>query len=563
MRILSDTLQPLRPVLAATLSDETLAFVRENGRGMVASPSLRGTTAGQTSIIWNGINVNSPLTGQVDLNNWLWQPGDRWVLRMGGGSVLFGSGAIGGSLHLENSPAFDTPWEQRFDISYGSYDTRLIAFRQNGGGSKWKLRWGITAQDSDNDYPIVHTDLRNENGGYKSFTWNLNAGHQLSRTTTLNVYHMGNIGDRQLSGTLLAPSNSRYKDAFSRTQLSLDSGGDRYETVLRLAHLYEEYTFWMSDSGVSTGDGRVHTLLGRYEGTLEWGKGWTWQHFLQGQQLSARGLNIAGRGRLDVALSSLLRFERRGTRLSASLRKDWTSEFNGPLLFAVQGQQRIAPGWSLKGNFSRNFRIPSLNDLYWVPGGNPNLRPERSVQWEAGLLGSSKRVTWESQLYWIRSRDLIRWLPGADPEIWSPVNTDRVWIQGWETSLTGRLIHRDKNGLSATARYGLIRSIDRSTGEQMAYTPRHQARFRLDWRYRSLRLFLRQVYTGSVRTNGATPLEPWIRFDAGLYWNPDIQGTVRYTLGLQLRNLYNQYYEWVAFRPMPGRNLTSQLTLNF
>ena len=90
----------------ANLSDvlrfQTPVYVKENGRGATSSPSFRGTTAQQTAFVWNGININSTFLGQGDINNIPLFGYDAIDVKAGGGSVIYGSGAIGGSIHLNN-----------------------------------------------------------------------------------------------------------------------------------------------------------------------------------------------------------------------------------------------------------------------------------------------------------------------------------------------------------------------------------------------------------------------------------------------------------------------------
>ena len=54
--------------LTQVLQQESVIYFRENGPGGVSSPSLRGTSAQQTAVVWNGININSQLNGQTDFN---------------------------------------------------------------------------------------------------------------------------------------------------------------------------------------------------------------------------------------------------------------------------------------------------------------------------------------------------------------------------------------------------------------------------------------------------------------------------------------------------------------
>jgi len=66
---ISDTLISRNPVsLSDLLNFNSNIYIKENGYGMVASPSFRGTNASQTAVIWNGIPINSNLTGQTDFN---------------------------------------------------------------------------------------------------------------------------------------------------------------------------------------------------------------------------------------------------------------------------------------------------------------------------------------------------------------------------------------------------------------------------------------------------------------------------------------------------------------
>lgn len=58
-------------------------YFKENGYGMVSSASFRGTNAQQTAVVWNGININSQLTGQTDFNTLIPGNYDNVVVRSG------------------------------------------------------------------------------------------------------------------------------------------------------------------------------------------------------------------------------------------------------------------------------------------------------------------------------------------------------------------------------------------------------------------------------------------------------------------------------------------------
>ncbi len=47
----------------------------------------------------------------------------------------------------------------------------------------------------------------------------------------------------------------------------------------------------------------------------------------------------------------------------------------------------------IRASFSKNSKIPTLNDMYWSPGGNPDLKNET---------GYSSEITWEMTSYSVR-----------------------------------------------------------------------------------------------------------------------------------------------------------------
>ena len=90
-----------------------------------------------------------------------------------------------------------------------------------------------------------------------------------------------------------------------------------------------------------------------------------------------------------------------------------------------------------KANAGTVYRYPTLNDLYWNPGGNINLKPEQGHSEETSLLIKQQlkniSVDFTGTIF---SRDIhnwIMWMPGKDGN-WSPVNVLHVWSRGVETN---------------------------------------------------------------------------------------------------------------------------------
>ncbi len=69
-----------------------------------------------------------------------------------------------------------------------------------------------------------------------------------------------------------------------------------------------------------------------------------------------------------------------------------------------------------KASISRNYRFPTLNDLYFLPGGNPDLKSEHGFTYDVGLsfsVGKENVYALSGGINWFDSHidDWIIWLP--------------------------------------------------------------------------------------------------------------------------------------------------------
>jgi iron complex outermembrane receptor protein len=136
--------------------------------------------------------------------------------------------------------------------------------------------------------------------------------------------------------------------------------------------------------------------------------------------------------------------------------------------------------WQLRGSVQRSYRMPSLNELYYNPGGNPDLKPENGWSLEGGysftrVWNSSLRLQHSLDAYTRWVNDWIIWLGGA---IWTPHNLAAVHSRGLQTD--NELFWQMgavslKSGLSiaytrATPTESYLPN-DQSIGKQIPYTP--------------------------------------------------------------------------------------------
>ena len=135
-------------------------YLREYGAGGTSSARFRGTSSSNTAVVWNGININSVNSGQTDFNSLSVNLMDNIDIRSGGGSIKYGSGAIGGTIHLHTKLFFDKHISHQIISSVGSYQTYQNIYKFSFGTEKISLKVGGQYNQSENDYPWLGTNSK-------------------------------------------------------------------------------------------------------------------------------------------------------------------------------------------------------------------------------------------------------------------------------------------------------------------------------------------------------------------------------------------------------------------
>ena len=551
--------------LTNTLLFNSNIYFKENGYGMVSSPSFRGTGAGQTAVIWNGINVNSQLNGQADFNTILPQSFDKISVRSGGGSTQYGTGAVGGSIHLENSLDFNSDWKNRLQLGYGSFSTKNVTYKSKVGTDKIALSVGVGHIASDNDYKYLGTSRINENGSFANSSVDLGFGAFVSKSNLLKVNHSTFLGDRDLSGTLTAPSNGNYKDVNSKSLFEWVNFKDNKVQRVKAAYLYERYRFYQNKDNDQFTFGKAESFILNYDLKYEL-KNAAINGIIDYQAIKGQGTSIQQANRNVIATTVLFTHNLTNRlRYGVNIRKDWVNDYESPFVFALDGKYEVSDTYAITLNTSKNFRIPTFNDLYWEGSatGNLDLKPETSFQCEFGQIFTKNGFSTQLHFYYISSKDLIQWRPD-NLGIWSPVNVQSVYQNGLESSI-GYKHKFDDHILEAQASYAYTRSLDRENKRQLIYVPKHKVTQSVAYSYRKWGIVLQSLYHGKVftTTDNQQDLDGYFLSNFLLEHRFSSYKGIAISTTLRINNMLNTKYQNVAFRPMPNRNIQLQLNLKF
>ncbi|MHB1277577.1 MAG: TonB-dependent receptor, partial [Bacteroidia bacterium] len=228
---------------------------------------------------------------------------------------------------------------------------------------------------------------------------------------------------------------------------------------------------------------------------------------------------------------------------------------------------------TLSGHLAHISRLPNLNDLYWNPGGDPDLRPEKGFSGEFTYAYTYSKVNTLVQArltaFYSVIHQWIIWLP--DNGYWTPQNLQQVHNRGfeWETKL---LQHHKNDNISLT--YGGSFTLasnekakneqDLSVGKQLIYVPFWKNYIALSLPYKNFLLSYRHSFTGGRYTSSdnLSFLRPYSTGDLELGCTHELkQHRLNASLGVQ--NIWNVYYESIEWRPMPGRYYQLSITYQF
>ena len=569
--------------LATLLALESPVFIKSYGPGSLATTTLRGGSANHTAVVWNGINLNNPMHGQLDLSLLPVAMLDEVALQYGGSSALWGSGAVGGAIHLNSVPRFGSGLQVQGGLHAGSFGQYGQDLRVAMGTARSHTRVGIQHATALNNFrfheptPAGFQERTRSNAAVKRHGIIAEQYFKPSLAQQLGFRYWYQGADRGIPPTLLqAEGTARQVDGAHRMMADWQGSKGRWTGHVRSAWCHEELDWHasreeapaLSRSGLwvteveavhRSAPGRSLTLGANH--TLAWAQSDGLPERVQQPRQAAFGM---------------YRLRSRNGRIlgSAALRQEWLDGRPVPTTGSVGVEQRLFRWASLKAHAARVYRIPTLNDMFWRPGGNPDLLPEQGYTTDLGaMLGhvhGDVELRAEVTAFHRLMDHWIIWLPGAN--FWSPRNLLQVWSRGLESDVEVRWQH---SGLRYSV--GAITSHvvstnqrasgpnDRSVDKQLIYVPMYSGNLRFTVAHARGSLTVAGTYTGYryTSTDNLSFLPPFWLMNAAASYQMYHRDRWRMEVFVQGHNLLNTTYEVMQSRPMPLRNAMAGVRFHF
>lgn len=541
-------------------------FVKEYGA--LSTAFFRGTPAAYTQLLWNGIPLNSLSTGIVDLGLFPTNIFSEIKLNSGGNSTLSGSGAIAGSIQLNNSLDYNPRYKWEIDLTKGSFGLEKQSFSYRFGDNKTSLQIQYLNSESQNDYEYINTGLPNaplevqEYASKSAKQYILNYGYQNKKNHIgFNFWQSNNFREVPVGMLSNNPQAKQWDDAF-RTKFFYKQIGNNHKLELIYAILEEEFRY-ISNSIDSELEAKNHFSSFEY------------QHYFK-SLTTYLGLNLQQRAVYSnyysaIAEEDLLvgygsfKLSKNKWNSIASLRAETHSLYKTPILYSIGNNYILSENLTWKFQFAKNFKAPAFNDLYWIGDGaigNKNLLPEISYSTETSITNNKIALTFYSNFI----NQMIRWHPNS-LDVWSPQNLESVWVRGLEFKRTfNKKIGRIK--ISNLSTYSFTLSTleesyienDPRIGVQLSYVPIHKTTSVTHLDLKEWRLTVSSAYNGKVNTSsdGVEILPSYVLADLSLQYQSNKTPII---LGFKINNVTNKSYQVFSYYPMPGRHISLNLNL--
>lgn len=574
--------------LGELLMQYSAVNVRSYGPSGLSTASLRGTGGNHTAVFWEGINLQSSMNGGLDLTLVPVSFVDDVSLQFGGAGSLYGSGTLGGAIHLgTGSPDPTLGGNGRVHQQFGSFGQHYTGVNAGYRTAKTgtTLRW--FDQRADYDYPFFNRFTQrkerrrhagiDQHGVLVEQDWTPHAAHRLSAKYWYQDNHV------QLPEIAAAGGGARatQADVFHRAVLHWQHQRTRQSWQARSALLYHRLAY--HDPAGAQSDDRSYSWIAEGERTYYFDRE-HWLHTgLTHTYETAEVTNYprpASRHRTAL-FASYRMLPLPSLEATVGVRETLIDRRWSPVLPSLGLAYRLAHRWQLRAKSARSYRVPTFNDLYWAGGGgagNPDLQPERGWSHELGASwetrpGTSRSASAALTVFSNRVDQWIHWLP-REGNVWSPVNVEQVWARGLE--LSGSAAYRLGEHLSARlwTHYSYTKSTKeaieaggnpRELHRQMVYTPYHQAKTSLQLHYRALTVGYSGLYVGEQYTTASNqrrlPAYPVHNVSLDVRWPLFEQHAL--LVGGQLNNLFARAYEVREGYPMPGRSYQLSLTYQF
>jgi iron complex outermembrane receptor protein len=565
--------------LATLLSENSAVTIRSYGVSGLSSVSMRGGNSNHTAVLWNGFNLQDPLNGGYNFSSSTVNLIDEINVQYGGGSSAYGSGAIGGTIHLNNKPMFNKKLNGSILYTNGSFGFNSINTKIGFGSKKLSTRLRLFRHTTKNDFKYinvakigkpteVYTNAEMEQYGLLHEMYFKLKKNQLFSS---QFWYQNNFREIPPNSTASSENIEDYqKDSWYRWALNWNKKGEKIHYEARTGFFYSQSNYYNSSlnlnaqhnsfKNVSEVLATAH-LFKNQKITMGINNNYTLgisENFIDNPTLNTTSFYLAPSFTILKKIT-----------LNTSVREEFYSNVLKPVTYSLNGKYNFYQSFYLTASFSKNYRTPTFNDLFWSGGyakGNLNLEDEygysKDVGFEMKLIKKKTTIKSNVSFYHNLINNQIQWI--SEGQTWSPKNVKLVETKGVEFVITSNYkLQKELQlifNLSYTYTDAQIKEKASSESydvlnKQLIYIPFYQANSLLGIKYKRISFNTHLQYVGYqfTRADNLEWIEAFVLTNIGAHYNFKIKNqTVK--LLAKINNVFDKVYEIRQWYPMPGIN---------
>ena len=520
-----------------------LEIGRTGGIGQQTSVFIRGTNSNHSTVLINGIKMNSATTGGGALGMINTSVIERIEVVKGPRSTVYGSEAVGGVINIITA-----------DSGLGrSADLRVTHGRYATNGQSMNLSYGNDRASADLSFSKLDT------GGFPARAEsNSDHGHD-NETFDVNIRAKAGAGEL-VFGFWQADGNTEY-DSFG------DLDQDRKNNILKAGLTLPVTENWLSTLSISRVKDEVRQNQANFLGDRDYAYTdrvvYDWENsFKLYDNVLVFGVSLAGEDTDSLSFGTSYRedtdiysvylneqFVHDRHSLYTATRYTNHEDFDDAMTWNLEYGYSLADKTKLFASIGTGFRAPDSNARFGF-GGNPDLKEETSRSIEAGIRYDMNAFSTISlRVFENKIDDLIETV-AIDPEnfIYENRNVETARTRGleltfshqsgpWNLSLEGIM----QNPRNETEDSRLLRRAKRTLTGSLAYT--REKYF----------VQLNGLVTSERRDFGGVSMSGYglIDISAGYHF-PYV------TLALKAENLFDKEYELAAGYNQPGQSIFAE-----
>lgn len=528
-----------------------LSLVQNGGAGKLATVLLRGGDSTHTLVMIDGVKVKSTTTGSLDFSGINVDDIERIEIVKGPQSTLYGSEAMAGVINIITKKGKGKP---KVDVSLesGSYETYKPSLTVSGGNKKFDYRVTTAYFHTDG---ISAAKQGTERDGYKNASISGKFGFRPSEKFELELtgkyyYDRTELDDfnffaGQAVDNLNSVQHGHHYVFSGKGKICLSN---MWEQILTVSTALDSLKF--RDPEIAFNNADISTSIDTID----------WQHNLYISDLyiltagaEYRKEKGENKGQFDktienkaLYLNNKLKLLKEALVFNAGLRFDNHETFGSKTTYRVGAVYNIKPAeLRIKGSYGTGFRSPNFNELFWPAdpiwggGGNPNLKPEKTNSWEAGIEKDflNEKVMLSATYFDQKYDDLISG--------WPPVNIANAEIKGIEVNAALKVT----DNINIKAGYTYLDTEDKATGQSLPLRPNDKLNLSAEFSTKDMSVianytFVSERYDSSVRRNLSS------------YSLVNLSSSYKMTKGLtifaRVDNLFDEDYEEAGSYGTPG-----------